>query len=365
MNEQDFMNQISQAVHENAIVSVSDISGEIIYVNDNFCQISGYSKSELLGQHHRIVKSGFHDKKFFAEMWKTISQGNIWKGEVKNKRKDGTFYWVLSTIVPLKDADGKVYSYVSIRHDITESKAAKDQLIQASKLSSLGEVSAKIAHELCNPLAVIVALAELTALQHKSNDKILDQINKILMAANRMNKLITQMKKYSRNSAEDPREEIALGQVVQNVLILAEPSLKNNHIQVNLFIDENCKNIYGDIVQLESVVQNFITNSIDAFDKPHSGGEIINREIKVRIFGEKDFAIFEYEDNAGGIPDSVQKHMFETFFTTKEVGKGTGLGLSMIRTIVNEHSADLSFNSEIGKGTRFTIKFPYYESRNS
>src|ERR1700694_2181507 len=168
---------IKFALDQSTIVAITDQRGIINYVNDEFCRISKYSRAELLGQDHRIINSAYHPKEFIRNIWIMIGSGKVWKGEIRNRAKDGSIYWVDTTIVPFLNSEGKPYQYVAIRHDITQRKVAEEQVLQqaaelqrAAQLSFVGELAAGLAHEIKNPLAGIQGAVDILIRRRDKND---------------------------------------------------------------------------------------------------------------------------------------------------------------------------------------------------
>lgn len=153
------INAYQQAINVNIISSITDTSGIILYANEKFCEVSGYSAAQLVGQNHRIVNSGYHPKEFFAEMWRTLKSGKVWTGEVKNKARDGSFYWVDTVILPVRNTEDTIIQYLSLRTLITEKKLAEQE--KQEYATKLNEMLHMTSHRVRRPLTTCMGLLNL------------------------------------------------------------------------------------------------------------------------------------------------------------------------------------------------------------
>jgi PAS domain S-box-containing protein len=326
---------VLQVLDQYSIVAITDKNGIITYVNKEFCRISGYSENELLGKTHSILKSGHHPPKFYKDLWKTISSGHVWRSEIKNKAKNGSFYWVKTIIVPFLDHRGNPQEYYSIRTDITEQKRLQEELIDAreimlrqERLRAIGELSARIAHDLRNPLSVMKATVEMINMRRDCtvDEKTKKDLARLDRAVSRMTHQINDILDFVKIT-ELHLEENSLKDIIYSVI-------QNTSIPPNITMSmpQNDVLLLSDKRRLEVLIANMVSNAIDAIDEKTG-------IIRIRLDENSQSAVIEIEDSGSGISSDILPNIFEPLFTTKQ--KGTGLGLASCMNIVKSHNGKI------------------------
>lgn len=358
------------ALDQSAIVAETDSRGSITYVNNMFCEISRFSREELLGQNHRIVNSNHHPKEFFKNLWATISSGRVWKGEICNRTKDGSLYWVNTTIVPFFDGKDRPQKYLSIRQDITALKLAEQKIVEqqmrlitASKTSAIGEMAAAITHEINNPLGVILGRCEmLKSLIDKGQ---LDSINllrlvdTIEVTGKRIEKIVKSMRSLAHQGEQDPMLPTLASGIVDDLKDLCSERFRNHGIQLSFVYPDKDLHLECRSHEILQVLVNLLNNAFDAIDEKNEKrwvrfeSRLMDNEIE-----------FSVTDSGGGISPEIARDIFKPFFSTKKVQYGTGLGLSISRNLIQRHQGKLDFISENGT-TKFRVLLPLRQAKSS
>lgn len=355
---------IKFALDQSTIVAITDQRGVINYVNDEFCRISKYSREELLGQDHRIINSGYHPKEFIRNLWATIASGQVWKGELRNRAKDDSIYWVDTTIVPFLNSDGKPYQYVSIRHDITQLKSAEEEirkqtmeLQHAAQLSFIGELAAGLAHEIKNPLAGIQGVVDILIRRRDRNDPEREALEGMRHEVARIDGTVRALLDRAR-----PRtlklERVSLSKLTERAVDLAQSQVdgRGRQSQICIEFDQPDDDIvaFVDPLQIEDAVLNLLINSIEAIGDTGKVGV----QVRLESVDEEhaDEAVIEVSDDGRGISEENLKRIFNPFFTTTP--GGTGLGLPAVRRIVRLHGGRVEAESEPGHGSTFRLHLP-------
>ncbi|OFW04728.1 MAG: hypothetical protein A3H96_09940 [Acidobacteria bacterium RIFCSPLOWO2_02_FULL_67_36] len=333
------------ALDQAAIVAVTDVKGRINYVNDKFVEISKYSRGELLGRDHRLINSGYHSKEFIRNLWQTIGGGRIWRGEIRNRAKDGTYYWVDTTIVPFLDERGQPYQYMAIRYDITERKLSEERLREQAALARLGEMAAVVAHEVKNPLAGIRGALQVIGgrLPAASRDRAI--VGDIVARLDSLNEIVHDLLVFAR-----PREPklapLPLATLLEDTAALLKKDPE--HAGVSVTIEGDRPVIQADAEQLQTVFLNLFLNAAQA-----SG---TSSDVRVAIAKEDGVCRVAITDRGPGIPADMRDRIFEPFFTTKH--RGTGLGLPTARRVIERHHGTIEFACPPGGGTTVTVTLP-------
>jgi PAS domain S-box-containing protein len=358
---------IKFALDQSTIVAITDQRGIINYVNDEFCRISKYSRDELLGQDHRIINSGYHPKEFMRDLWTTIAAGKPWKGDLKNRAKDGSTYWVDTTIVPFLDAEGEPYQYIAIRHEITKLKQAEEKILQqaaelqhAAQLSFVGELAAGLAHEIKNPLAGIQGTVDILIRRREVNDPETEALQAIRHEVERIDGTVRALLDRARPRALS-LARTSLTEVIWRAVSIARSqavgaAARSHHVHIEFEPPPEDIEAVADSAQIEDAVLNLIINAIEAIQ---GEGQVAVSIRRAESESEAEFdeeAVIEISDNGIGISEEDLTLIFHPFFTTTK--GGTGLGLPAVRRIMRAHGGRVEAKSTVGEGSTFTIYLP-------
>jgi len=363
--------KLSRAVQQSSsMVMITDLKGNLEFVNERFCETTGYSQEEVIGRNPRFLKGDGTGQKAYRNLWETINDGCTWRGEFHNRKKNGELYWESATIGPVKDALGDTTHFLAIKDDISERKrldqerqALQAQLFQAQKLETLGTLAGGIAHDFNNILAPIMGYSEMALNKTDESSRVHTYLGYILSSANRARELVDQILTFSR-ADKRPQQPVAIHLIIKEAANLLRAWIPGN-IEIRTAIDGSCGMVNSDPTQLNQVLMNLCTNAVHAMrDK---GGKLdicLERMLDSApqtsqgplSFG--DWIHLAVSDTGTGMDTATQERIFEPFFTTKAVDEGTGLGLSVVHGILKSHGAAVTVESEPGKGSTFHIYFP-------
>ena len=379
------LNQFRHALDSSSIVMIIDTNGTICHANNRFCSLSHYTKDELIGENHRIFNSGYHTDEFFKGMIETISSGNVWRGDVQNKTKDGSLYWIDVTMTPMFDSDGNPETYIVIGNDITSRKIQEEQirmiqreiikrkkdlelknktldkeLLTITKLEKQKEeFTSMMTHEFKTPLTPILSWADLLASEilGDMNEKQLKAVSKINVNALRLLHLITdvldvhklELSQLTYNKIKCNSKELVDELIDNYSVVLNDNSVRFIHSDIESIL------LHTDSSRIQQVLRIFITNALDFVPKE-------NGTIELKVETKDDSIIFSVTDNGIGISEIDQKQLFRKFYqadtsATRKHG-GSGLGLSVAKGIAQGLGGEIGVSSTLNHGSTFFVKLP-------
>jgi two-component system, cell cycle sensor histidine kinase and response regulator CckA len=345
-------------------IVITDTSGAILWANPAFSSLSGYAAEEVPGRSLReLVNAGMQDRAFYRQLWDTITSGEVWRGELVNRRKDGSTYPEAQSITPVRDASGRIAHFIAIKRDITAAKQLTDQLMQAQRMESVGRLAGGVAHDFNNQLTVINGMLDLVLAGLPEDGDVAADLREARAAGTRAGALTRQLLAFSRQQVM--RREVAEVSGLVRELTKMLGRLLGEDVRLDLQLAEGLPSVLVDLGQLEQVLLNLAVNARDAMPR---GGQLTIATLTVDhpeevpvVHGSLPagrYVVLRVRDSGVGMSPEVRDHIFEPFFTTKEFGKGTGLGLAMVHGIIAQFGGGIIVDSAPGAGTTFDILLP-------
>jgi len=365
-NREAKLTMLSEAL-EQAVeaVLITDKSNNILYVNSAFTEITGYALEEVIGRNPNILSSGRHGQEFYQRLWDDLRSRGFWKGVVWNQRKSGDIFPEQIHIKAIVNQQGNVVNYTAVFSDISEQLELEGKLRQAQKMEAIGILVGGIAHDFNNILAAITGNLYLVKKELEDRPEVKEKIIRVESESFRAAEMIAQLLTFARKDLIQ-MVNVSLSDLYQSTHNLVRVAIREDiKLNWNPCTSELCIN--GDENQLKQILLNLVNNARDAVDgveKPEISVSLKEYEPD-QAFREKYphaceelYACLEVSDNGCGISQDALQHVFEPFYTTKEVGKGTGLGLSMIFGSVQNHNGVIDVDSQVGRGSRFRVYLP-------
>lgn len=353
---QSLLEQYKSSVDKNFIVSKTDPKGIITYVNEEFCKASGYSKEELLGKPHNIIRHPDTDANIFKEMWHTIKDlKRPWFGEIKNLSKNQTEYWTKAIINPIFNANGQIIEYMGIRTDITEIENAKISAQNAEKAKSA--FLATMSHELRTPLNAVIGFSQiLIAKSDMSQDRVKEYVEKIYSSGRHLLNLVNNILDFSKiesGKMQINKKELLLEDLINEIILLVENEALKKEIKIK---KQNLLNIKINVDEqlLKQVILNILSNAIKFTPK--------EKNIYIDYKNSDTFHTLSICDEGVGLLPEQLKTLFKPFVQIQEhqnkAIKGTGLGLVISQKIIELHNGNITVKSKKNLGSCFNINLP-------
>ncbi len=364
--EEDLI-RLATAIEQSAeAVFITDTDWKIRYVNPAFEQMSGYRKSEIIGQNSKILKSDAHDSEFYRKIRMTLNAGKVWSGRITSRKKDGSVYDSEATDSPVRDAEGKIINYVGISRDITVERRLEKELRQAQKMEAIGTLAGGIAHDFNNILSIIIGFTEMAKMKISETNPAVENLQRVLDAGSRAADLVKQILTFS-HWEEQEKKPVQMVSFIKETLKLMRPLLPTTiEIRREIEVVPERSVVLMDPTEIHQVLMNLCTNA--SYAMREKGGTLsvrmtelmadsmlVSRHLDLK-YGT--YICLSISDTGVGIDASTLERIFDPYFTTKEPGVGTGLGLPVVQGIVKRHHGAVTVYSEPGTGTTFNIFLP-------
>jgi PAS domain S-box-containing protein len=336
-------------LHSTNAMELTDRDGYLIDVNPAFERIYGYRREELIGRRPNIVASEKTDRATYTRMWKDLldpSTGS-WSGEIINRDKSGIEHPVLLAISAIRGEAGVITHFLGVAVDLTDLRRLERQAMHSDRLVSLGQLAAGVAHEINTPLANITLIAE-SVRRRTADPWTRGRIDSLLHQTESAARIVRGLLDFARRP-EPKVAEVELADCVRFAVTFLQGK-QSSGVELDLALPGEPMRVRGDRDQVIQVITNLLHNAYDALEG--------NGRITVSLTADETWVSLRVADNGSGIPPDVRTHLFEPFFTTKPEGKGTGLGLAICHGIVQSYGGTIDVESEVGKGSSFSIHLP-------